>query len=173
MQCVPADVAEAVLAALPNAVHESVTSAPLLGWVPTPSHVALCKAWHRALGDDGYRTVFREAFLAAVDAPFLGIIVKGSLRIFGRTPSAAVRAWAVGWPYVFRNGGAVEIVEAGQHNAVIRVVKLPPSLRDESFALGVAGSFDGNAELVGKHGVTTYDTGQLRRGTIELALDWT
>jgi hypothetical protein len=42
-----------------------------------------------------------------------------------------------------------------------------------SFALGVAGSFDGNAELVGKRGRAEYDTTDIVQGTIHLSLRWT
>ena len=173
MGCAPPEVATSVLEGLPEAMQDSLNSAGLLGWVPVATHVALCRGWHEALGDEGYRTLFKQAFLSAVDAPLLAAIVKGSLRVFGSTPSAAARAWAVGWPYIFRKAGKVEILEADTGFASINVLDLPPELQDASFALGVAGAFDGNAELVGKEGRAEYDETHLASGRLHVSMKWT
>jgi hypothetical protein len=172
MGCVPGDIADAVYSSLPKEMQAELASAGTLGWISVATHVALCRGWHEALGDEGFRSLFRQAFLSAVDAPLLGAIVKGSLRVFGSTPSAAARAWAVGWPYIFRKAGRVEVLEASSTTAAIKVLDLPVELQDMSFALGVAGSFDGNAELVGKSGRAEYDTVNIAQGTIHLSLEW-
>lgn len=169
---VPAPLVVAVRSRLGAEVCASVDAASLLGWIPAEHHVALCRGWHESLGDKAYRGLFRGAFLDAVNAPLLGSIVQGSVRVFGPTPSAAARAWRVGWPYIFRNGGQVRVGEVTERSVTIEAYDLPPALRDESFALGCAGSFEGNAAMVGANGKSQHDISRLADGVLMLSLAW-
>ena len=94
------------------------------------------------------------------------------MRVFGSTPIGAAKAWTVGWPYIFRHGGQAAVRVEAERHVVASITQLPPSMRAEPFVLGCAGSFEGNAVLVGERGEARYDMSQLSAGAFELSLTW-
>lgn len=147
------DLATRVRAALDPMSLTRIETASRLAWLPIDLDVELTRAVFSVAGMGRAQEIFRHGMIASLDAPLLrpirvaaGALFAGSIRdVLGWTPRV--------WSTIYRDCGAVALVERGPGSVDLNISGLPRSiLAYPNYLLGTAATVEAVFDAFGVQG---------------------
>ena len=114
-----------IAAALSERTRAVLDPAIPMAWIPMAIDVEVIEAVAQKLGPATTATLVEARQREEMGSALFDGFVKMALRVFGATPNVMVKRLPTGWPQLFRNAGAVEVVSTGQKEAEVRFRGLP------------------------------------------------
>jgi hypothetical protein len=138
------------LAVLPAEVHQAITGASGLDWLPVSLNLTMTQAIYEGLGEAEADRFFRAHTLASFEGPLLQTMVSSGVRILGLDPASFGRWVPKGWHLLFRGVGEWTVVPPSPGVAVVSLTlaQLPQPCADHPVWLrSVARSLDALLDL--------------------------
>jgi len=157
---------------LPLDTLSAVEGASAFGWVPLRHHMVVLQAVRSELGDVAFRQLARDGSSKMLDESAFRTLIEAAFRMIGVSPRSLLRMASKGWDVAFRLCGTLIHREQGADGSDVVLLSFPGSGREaETFALGLAGTFDALVKMAGRSGSVQYDAHDPTR--IEFAVRWT
>lgn len=164
------DRASLILAGLPPRDLRRIERSAPEEWLPVEIMVALCRAVHAAVGDDGVRAWRRAARRNAFEGSLFRPLLDASIRMLGVTPRALLRLVPLVWGASFREAGTVAVELATAGTASVRLCDLPWAMRERAVLLSLAGGLEAILAAVGCTGEVRLE--QPAEGDVLLLASW-
>jgi hypothetical protein len=153
----------------------AIRGAGVFTFLPAWFHVRLADATIDALGPTRSRAFWRDVMLSAFDRRLLSPLVRGALRIYGRSPASIMRMTPQAWSLVWRDCGRVWMDHGkASKRATMRFDGMPTEL---SQSAGVLQSFMANCDAaiayLGCKGTVIPDFTKARSGVLSIDVEWT
>jgi hypothetical protein len=171
----PSAEARAIRAEIGDATWSEVRKASALSWLPIRTNLVATHAVAAHL--DGKRTheFFLEFMLSSFQTPLLNGLIKGVLRIAGKSPARYVEWVSKGFNLLFKDCGTWSVVERDEGGfATIEVVGLPNACATDRIWLGtVSSALHALFVIAGCDGAVTFREADESIGRVAFRLRWT
>jgi hypothetical protein len=114
-----------ITSALAAETRAALEAALPMAWLPIAIDVEVIEAIAARLGYARTAQLVEARQREEMVSPLFDGFVKMALRMFGASPRTMVRRIPIGWPQLFRDVGAVEVVSAEERGATVRFRGLP------------------------------------------------
>lgn len=134
----------------PGTLREIEAALPVR-WLPLRHDVELTEALFAAAGPEAARRVFRDAMAESMDRGFLGPLVRGALRLLGRSPERLLRWTSKVWVTLYRDAGELVVAETTGEGALrLELLRAPASMREKpDYLHGMAAAVEGGMRALG------------------------
>lgn len=130
-----------VRARLPRALLDQLAESARSDWIPIDLNVNVVEAVHAVAGEAGLRLWGRESFLLSLTS-FFRPLLQTITALFDPTPPAICRFAPRAWLATYRDAGAVQLLDIGEHQLQVALVDFPEPLRRRPFLIAFAGTFE-------------------------------
>jgi hypothetical protein len=156
---------------LPADTLSVIEGASAFSWVPLRHHLVVLEAVRSELGDVAFRQLAREGSSKMLDESAFRTLIEAAFRMIGVSPRSLLRMASKGWEVAFRLCGTLIHRDLPGDASDVVLLSFPGSGREaETFALGLAGTFDALVKMAGRSGVVEFDAHDPTR--IEFMVRW-
>lgn len=166
------DRVERIRARLRPETLRAIESATRLDWMPFAVDLEVVEAVHAEGGEAGTREWSRRALLRTARAPLLKPLVDGAVRLFGLEPGGVLRFAPRVWGTIFRHCGEMEVT-AGEREARVSLLRLPPPVRHHPFLVSIAGAVEAVCEICRVTGQVDFEPREPGSDRADFSLRWT
>lgn len=161
----------AILAQVPEVVR-AVDTASRVAWLPLELDVQLTDAVERTCGREPMKRWARDAITRSAEGWLLRPVLVG-LSALGITPEGALQRVPSGWPLVYRDCGEVHYQHADPHGITLVHSDVPAAMIESpTYLQGIAGAFEGVAEIGGARQVRSSVDVDRERGLVFYRCEW-
>jgi hypothetical protein len=126
-----------VRSAIPDDVLAIIDSTPRLAWVDIEDEGYVPATIWSVLGDDEATEMIVEFLQSHLHIPLLGALVETTRKLFGLSPSTALRVLPTGWKLIYRDFGGIEVHPTSDRSAEVVLSDLPRSVIDSDTRLAL------------------------------------
>ena len=153
-------------------VVRAVESASRVAWLPLELDIQLTAAVERACGRERMKRWARDAIERSAETWLLRPVVVG-LSALGLTPPGALKRLQTGWSLMYRTCAAVHYEHADEHGITLVHTDAPDAMiGDLTYLEGIAGAFEGIAEVGGATHVRSTVEIERDRCVVFYRIDW-
>lgn len=107
---------------LSPATHALITEAAPVAWLPAELHAELAEVTLAAMGVRRAHDYYRQAFVASMDGPLFGPLVRAGVAVLGLSPAGFLRWVDRVWDLSFRDAGSLrgEVLGPGHGRLLYR-----------------------------------------------------
>jgi hypothetical protein len=164
---------ERFLARLAPATRELIVAAAPVAWLPAELHAELADVTLAAMGVKRAHDYYRHAFVASMDGPLLGPLVRTGVAVLGLSPAGFLRWADRGWDLSFRDSGSIKGEVLGPGHGRLYYRDLPRlCAASEAWVETMPSMNYGMLDLTRRSGVVRFLERDPANGNFTLELEW-